>query len=284
MKILLTGGSGFIGNNLKDYLSKDYDVYEIRRKKTKNKRINKVFYYDGEIKKLLNFFKSTKPDIVVHLASLFISEHNSLNVTNLVKDNILFSTQLLECCIQSGCKKFLNTGTSWQNFKNKEYNPVNLYSATKEAFFDIIYYYHLAHNVDCINLKLFDTYGPKDKRKKLFYHINLAVKKKKSFDMTLGNQKINILHVNDICNGFLIAINLLMKKDKVFKTYALSANKLITLKALVKKYLEINNLALKVNWGKKNFKKREVMLPWTKFELLPGWKQLIKLERGLKIK
>jgi CDP-3, 6-dideoxy-D-glycero-L-glycero-4-hexulose-4-reductase len=97
MKILLTGGSGFIGNNLKDYLSKDYDVYEIRRKKTKNKRINKVFYYDGEIKKLLNFFKSTKPDIVVHLASLFISEHNSLNVTNLVKDNILFSTQLLEC-------------------------------------------------------------------------------------------------------------------------------------------------------------------------------------------
>ncbi len=284
MKILLTGGSGFIGSHLKKHLIKDNDVYEIKRKKANSSKSNNVFYHNGKTKELSKFFTSTKPDLVIHLASLFISEHDSSDLEKLVNDNILFSTQLLECCIKSGCKKFLNTGTSWQNFNNKDYNPVNLYSATKEAFFKILYYYHVAHDIDCINIKLFDSYGPNDKRKKLFYHINSAVNNKDNFDMTSGNQKINILHVEDICNGFILALKLLNKKKNIFKSYALSADKLISLKELVNKYLKINDLNLKINWGKKKYKKREVMKPWSKFELLPGWKPLIKLDKGLKLK
>ena len=58
-----------------------------------------------------------------------------------MSSNITFGTQLVEAMVANGCYQFVNTGTSWQHYENDEYNPVNLYAATKQAFEDILRYY-----------------------------------------------------------------------------------------------------------------------------------------------
>lgn len=281
MRILLTGGDGFIGGHLKKFLSKNHEIFEVKRLKKNRPKNKNILYYDNNINDLLSFFNLHKPEIVVHLASLFISEHNVSDVSNLINDNILFSAQLVECAKKSECNNFLNTGTSWQNYNDKIYEPVNLYASTKEAFLKILYYYHIAHHINCITLKLFDSYGPNDKRKKLFYYLNSS-KNDGILEMTKGLQMINILHVDDICAGFIKAIDLFKKDKSIFKTYALSALENISLKDLVQKYIEINNLSLKINWGGKKYKEREVIIPWSKYQILPNWKPLVSLEKGLR--
>ena len=76
MKLLLSGATGFIGQNLsKKLLAENHDVYAIVRPKTKldsfGKRI-KVFIYDGNIIKLISFMQDQKIEGVIHLASLFL--------------------------------------------------------------------------------------------------------------------------------------------------------------------------------------------------------------------
>ena len=284
MKILLTGTNGFVGKNLKIFLKRNHEIYEIKSFKRKNSnKINKsIFYYDYKINTLVDFFKSFKPDIVIHLASLFLVDHKSEDVKELIDSNVLFSSHLVEAMIQSNCKKIINTGSSWQNFKNENFNPVNLYAATKEAFFKILYFYHLSNDISCINIKLFDTYGKNDRRKKLFYLLDQASKKKSTLDMSEGNQNINLLYIDDICKGFELSINLFKNKKPFFKTYALSAEELISLKNLVIKYLKIKKLNVKINWGKRKKRRKEVLNPWNNYSLLPGWRQEIFLDDGLK--
>lgn len=282
MKILLTGTNGFIGKNLKIHLKNNHEIFEIKRLKKSVRKNKNIFYYDYEIKNLIDFFNSVKPDIVIHLASLFLSEHESHDINDLIKSNILFSSHIVEAMSKSKCRNIINTGTSWQNFNDEVYNPVNLYAATKEAFFKILYFYHLSHNINCVNIKLFDTYGQKDKRKKLFNILNQASKGERTIDMSDGKQKINLLHVNDVCKGFESALNLFKNRKTFFETYALSSREVITLKRLVTKYLRINKLNVKINWGKKKQREKEVVNPWSNYVLLPNWKQEIYLEYGLK--
>jgi len=38
---------------------------------------------------------------------------------------------------------------------------------------------------------------------------------------------------------------------------------------------------VRIDWGKREYREREVMFPWTKSAQLPGWKAEITLEEGL---
>ncbi|WP_443864320.1 NAD-dependent epimerase/dehydratase family protein, partial [Fusobacterium ulcerans] len=144
-------------------------------------RIN-IFEYDNDLKNMIKFLKENKFEIVFHLASLFIAEHESKDVDNLLNSNIVFGTHLLEGMKESENKLLINTGTSWQHYNSEEYNPVDLYAATKEAFEKILKYYVEAEEVRCITLKLFDTYGENDTRPKLINLLNKFADEGKELD------------------------------------------------------------------------------------------------------
>jgi nucleoside-diphosphate-sugar epimerase len=127
-----------------------------------------VHEFDGASSTMDEIVKRSNPDVVFHLASLFLSQHRPENVEPLIQSNLLFSTQLVEAMVNNGCKLLVNTGTSWQHFEDAHYSPVNLYAATKQAFEVILDYYVEAKGLALISLALFDTYGPGDPRPKLF--------------------------------------------------------------------------------------------------------------------
>ena len=162
MKILITGATGFIGQNLiKSLLNNNYNVYCITRIHSDLSKINskvKIFQYDENIDLLIEFFQNEKFDGVIHLASLFLLNHTKDNISNLLSSNIKFGVELLEASKISKVKWFINTGTFWQNYNNEEYNPVNLYAATKEAFLNIAKYYTQTSDLIFTTIKLNDTF------------------------------------------------------------------------------------------------------------------------------
>ena len=172
MKILVTGANGFIGQNLvKVLLDKNYEVHCIVRVDSNTSNISQnitIFKYDQNIGGLIEYFNEQKFDGLIHLASLFLATHTKNDISNLISSNIKFGTELLEACKISDVKWFINTGTFWQNYENEDYNPVNLYASTKEAFKNIAKYYTETSNLIFTTIKLNDTFGANDTRNKVF--------------------------------------------------------------------------------------------------------------------
>ena len=290
-KILLTGATGYIGSNLtKRLLKENKRVYIVARKSSKfdllkdvMDKIN-IFIYDGKINNLINYFKRVKPDAVCHLASFFVSEHKSENTDELIDSNIKFGTEVLEAMSKSGVKNLINTGTSWQHYDNKDYNPVCLYAATKEAFEKIIEYYVQVDNFKVITLKLFDTYGPNDNRPKILNLLSKYSKDKTVLKMSGGEQILDLSYIDDIAEAFYHALCMIEKCDmNEHKTYGIYALKRYKLRDIISTYENVTNKKILVEWGARPYRKREIMNPCTCIEKLPGWKPKISLEDGIRL-
>ena len=240
--------------------------------------------HDGTTEQLFNIVKKVKPDLVVHLAAAFVKHDERFqNIDEIVKSNILFGTQLVQSMIMNNVKYLLNTGTSWQHYNNKDYSPICFYSASKQAYMDILKYYVEAHGLKVMTLKLFHTYGPFDNRNKLFCQLRRSIKKKTTIKMTPGEQKVDIVYIDDVVEAYLIASKRLMSKEyDRMEEFSISAGKHISLKTLVSKYYKIKNADENIIWGGNNYRPREEMIPYTNGQILPNWKPTISLDDGIR--
>lgn len=290
LKVFITGATGFIGSNLVKYLlSKNYDIYVLIRSSSKieilPKENIKLFIFDGDIESLIKIFKEAKPDVVYHIASMFISEHNSHHIPDLISSNILFSTLLVEAMVKTNTLNLINIGTSWQHYKydSSEYLPVNLYSATKQAFIDILRYYIDAENLRAITLKLFDTYGPNDNRKKLLNLLKDSHLYGTEIALSPGEQMIDLVYIDDVVRAITMAGEMLIREKGIkYEEYSVDTKQPIKVRDLVKLYEEIAGVKLNVKLGAKPYRKREVFKPWEKGKWLPGWEPQVSLSEGLR--
>jgi CDP-paratose synthetase len=287
MKLLISGATGFIGKHLVTRLLQEgHDIHIIVPLRESQTSIEGTTVYaaDGKINNLISFFQKNRFDGVIHLASLFLAQHTSDDIMELINSNVLFGTSLLEAAVKNGVSWFINTGTFWQHFQNNPYSPVNLYAATKQAFEDIARYYFETTNLNFVTLKLCDTFGPNDTRKKIFNLWAQIGKTGESLDMSAGEQIIDISYIDNIIDGYVRLIKLLTDDDAKKlngRSFAMKANERMTLKELAKLFEKTTRVKLNINWGKKEYRPREVMVPWESGEIIPGWKQKIPLAEGI---
>jgi nucleoside-diphosphate-sugar epimerase len=166
MNILVTGATGFIGTNLTRELRKQHNLFILGQFEGDPEKLGLPGIIKSDnIQRLADYIKENKIEGIIHLAFLYLTVHTPEQIKDLVSSNVYFGTAVLEAASLAGCIKwFLNTGSIWQNYNVKEmdYNPVNLYAATKQAFIDMAKYYTDAFGIRFCTLKLCDTYGTND--------------------------------------------------------------------------------------------------------------------------
>ena len=281
-RILLTGGTGFIGGHLlRAMTTAGWHVSLLVRRTSDRAPSDTQHIYDGTHDSIRRSIESCRPDCVVHLASLFLSEHTPQDLGPLIDTNIALGLQLLEAMTGAGVKRLVTAATSWQHFHGAAYEPMNLYAATKQAFEDLARYYVHARGLAAWHLRLYDTLGADDTRRKLFWLLNDARRRNTSLKMSPGEQRLNLLHVDDAAAGFVHAVRQALAASAGERLYALRHPEHWTLRQIVGEYQSCMDGLPHVEWGARPYRDREVMMPSATPDTLPGWQATIGVREAI---
>lgn len=177
MKIIITGGAGFIGSNVADQYIKDgHEVVIIDNLQTgKKENINpKAVFYNIDIRdsvKIREIFQKIKPDILNHHAA-------QLDVRKSVKDplfdagiNIIGLLNLLEAGKETGVKKVIFASSGGVVYGDAKMlptpesycplRPISPYGVTKLSCEHYLYYYYQTYHIGYVALRYANIYGPR---------------------------------------------------------------------------------------------------------------------------
>lgn len=282
----ITGVTGFIGGKLAErLLGEGWTVHALVREGSDRPPLEGLQFhiYRADIEELTTTLRETAPDVVFHLASLYLAEHRPDQVDDLVASNILLPAQLAEAMSAVGLTRLVNTGTAWQHFGTQAYHPVNLYAATKQACEDLLLYHHSARDLSVVTLKLFDTYGAGDKRRKLVQILVDAAASGETLEMSPGEQVLDISHVDDVVDAFSLAAQHLLQSDGPLWQNFLVPGARMTLRELVAEVSAIVQRPIAASFGKRPYRAREVMMPVEvpPSAVVPGWFPRTRLQDGV---
>lgn len=274
MRILVTGATGFVGQHLLPYLEKQgHEVYALVRPSTDGSKVytNHLYVFEDDIEHFASYLLENHVDGIIHLASLYIAEHKPEDIKNIVTSNVYLGTAVMEAAVKAGIKWFLNTGTIWQNYNVEPYSdkycPVNLYAASKQAFMDMAKYYTEVSDIRFCTLKLCDTYGANDTRRKIFALFEQIAKTGECLKMSPGDQKLDIVHIDNVVRDFEVLAEKLDNGEQLREEYVVSSGRQRSLKEIAKQYEIDHQVTLNIEWGGRPYRKREVMVPYIGHQL-----------------
>jgi nucleoside-diphosphate-sugar epimerase len=282
---MVTGATGFIGSHLARSLADRGDeVHAITRPGSHHSVLGDervtLHEHDGTTRHLVQIVADVQPGAAFHLASLFLAQHGPDDVEPLVRSNLLFGAQLLEALSSARVLYLVNAGTSWQHSRDGQYAPACLYAATKQAFEQLVDFYVLRDGLRATTLKLFDTYGPRDPRRKLIAALRDAARTGEALALSPGQQLIDLLHVDDVVRGFGMALERTAGlPEPRHERWALRGER-HSLREIVAIFSRV--IPTPVSFGSRPYRPGEIMVPWEADCDLPGWQPTIDLESGLR--
>ncbi len=288
MRILLTGATGYIGGRFAARCAELGDeTHALVRVSSATQHVGRILgsdhvhYSDGSVGSLVKAIGEARPEVVVHLASKFLVQHEPTQIDELLTSNVIFGCALLEGMIANSVDRLINVGTTWQHFNLEEYNPVNLYAATKKAFEDVLRYYVEATALRALTLELPDTYGPEDPRQKI---VNILIKSARDqipIDLTAGEQLLDLVHVDDVVEALREALQTVRRQQAKYLVFSVSSGRPVRLKDLVAFATKLSGNQSVFRVGARGYRAREMMTPWTRGMPLPGWSPAKNLEAFL---
>ena len=281
-KILITGSTGFVGSNILNLLlKKNVYIYDVLRNKNKenkkirdlkkNKNYSPIFY--KKFNDLERELKKIKIDIVINCATYYTGKNDIKNIENLVQTNIIFCSVILES-LKNKIKKFINFGSIMEYSHGNQFSPKNFYAITKYTFQKIEEFYKLNYkNIKFYDLKLYETYGDNDVRKKIIPTIIKSYSKNKSVKIVSKNLIMNFVHIESLVKVIYMIIFNKIKEGE----YCLKNNKFIK----IQKLINTLNKKLKKKIKVKYLSSKNISNSTKQLKKFPYWNDKKNLEEFL---
>jgi UDP-glucose 4-epimerase len=223
LKVLVTGGAGFIGSNLVDKLiGLGHEVIVIDNESSD---AHDSFYWNDKAsnhKKDINDYKATRKlydgvDVVFHLAAESRIGPSIENPVKAFATNVVGTTTVLQCSREAGVKRFILSSTSaaygnnvLPNSETQFDDPLNPYSVSKVSAEKICKMYTDLFGLNTIVLRYFNVYGERQPQRGQYAPvIGIFMKQLKNNEpLTVvgeGDQKRDFVHVSDVVSANILA-------------------------------------------------------------------------------
>lgn len=304
IKVLITGGAGFIGSacakalmdrgdevvlidNFNDYY--DPSLKEARIKKFLKGYKFKLYRGDIRDEKLVEkIFKKEKIDKVIHLAAMAGVRNSLLNPKLYLDVNVMGSVNLLEAAVKHKIKNFVFASSSSVYGNNKKVpfaetdpvdTPISPYAASKKADELIAHVYHHIYGLNVTALRFFTVYGPWGRPDMALMLFAEGITKNQPIKVyNRGRMSRNFTYIDDIVSGTLTVLD----KCTGYGVMNIGGDREETLG----RYIEV----LEESLGKKAKKKLLPMqpgdVPTTVADIRKlrklGWQPTTRIEQGIK--
>ncbi|BDQ31800.1 NDP-sugar dehydratase or epimerase [Nitrosopumilus zosterae] len=259
MRILVTGGAGFIGKHLVNYLLKKgnkvtiFDNFSNSNKKSIEILQNEdVKIIEGDIREIEDILNAAKDqNIIIHLAAKISVEESIMNPFETFNVNVDGTKNVLEACKKNKISKLIVAssaavyGDSLSDIKlteNAKINPVSPYGESKARMEkEIIKFLTKNENIDCIILRFFNIFGIGQTSEYAGVITKFLERIKQNQALQVfgdGTQTRDFVSVNDVVSSIYDAI--IFGKSG---TYNIASGKTITINELAK---------LMISWSRKN--------------------------------
>ncbi len=175
MKILFTGGAGFIGSNVVDALiGIGHEIVVVDNLSSGfrgNLNPNAKFYHLSICdKELSTIFERERPEVVHHHAAQIDVRKSADDPIADAEDNILGSLNLLTSCVRFGVKRVIYASTGGAIYGDVQYppadenhpvNPISQYGISKHTVEHYLYLYSALYGLDYVVLRYANVYGPR---------------------------------------------------------------------------------------------------------------------------
>jgi len=266
MKIIITGGTGFVGANLVRYfLKKGDEVNILLRPKSNVQRLEGVLDYvriyqcDSfeDLEKLADLCKIIAPDVVVHCAAygtrpFRLGVPYQTNIDEMIRTNVIGTSNLMRACEGLDLDAFINIGSSSEyGIQDKAMcevgpiNPISIYGATKASATLLGEVMARQVNFPIYTLRLFAVYGKFEDPTRLIPTIISGAINNKMISLSSPHPVRDFVHVNDVA----VAINVLIGSQALSGIYNLCTGKQWSIAEVVATVEEVLAEKLNIRYG-----------------------------------
>ena len=288
-KILITGGTGFIGFHLALFLTKkNWIVHSLSKSKPKNfRKIDKVKYIYCDIRNKNNLKKKIDNyyDYIVNLSGYVDHSKNS----SIIKTHFNGCKNLFNNFRNKKLKKFIQIGSSIEygkqkspqnekSLKKKDTNSVYGNAKLSSTLF-LLKQYKIKHFPATI-LRLYLVYGPKQDENRIIPFVIKQSLKGNKFNCSPGNQLRDFTYIDDV---ILAIYKSLLSKESNGELINIGTGKPIKIKRLIKMINKNIGTGLPI-FSKLNFRQDEMLKLYpniTKAKKVLNWTPKINLKDGL---
>ena len=307
MKIIVTGGAGFIGSNFVIHMVKKYPEHEIvnldlltyagnLENLTEVEKAPNYKFIRGDIadrKFVFDLFEQEKPDIIVNFAAESHVDRSITDPESFVRTNVMGTTTLLDACKEYGIKRFHQVSTDEvygdlpldrPDLFFTEETPLHTsspYSSSKASADLFVMAYHRTFGIPVTISRCSNNHGPYQFPEKLIpLIISRALADEELPVYGTGENVRDWLHVSDHC----VAIDLILEKGRVGEVYNIGGHNERTNLEVVKtilKALDKPESLIRFVKDRPGHDRRYAIDP-TKMETELGWKPQYVFDTGMK--
>ena len=255
MKVLVTGGGGFIGSHLcetlvglgRDVIALDnfdpfYDEAIKRRNIAGCLEHNRFKLVEGDIRDrpcVESLLEEVRPEIVVHLAAKAGVRPSIADPPGYQDVNVHGTVVLLEAAQKFSVKKFIFGSSSSVYGNNKKIpfaetdnvdGPISPYAATKKAGELLCYTYHHLYGIDTTCLRFFTVYGPRQRPDLAIHKFARLIEADQPIPVFGdGSMMRDFTYIDDVIDGIVAA----MDRCRGYEIYNLGHSEPIRLDKLI---------------------------------------------------
>ncbi len=250
MKVIVTGGAGFIGSHLVDKLLANgdevtvLDNFSTGRIENLKHIQNHIEIIEGNLNNLNNLNDLIKDkQWVFHLAALADIVPSIQNPKQYFEANVTGTLNLLEACIDQNISKFIYAASSscygipkiYPTPETAKINTEYPYALTKRLGEELVMHWANIYNIPAISLRLFNVYGPRSRTSGTYgavFGVFLAQKlAKKPFTVVGdGMQTRDFTFVSDVVDAMLVAAH----SNIINEVFNVGSGKTISINQIVK--------------------------------------------------